>query len=295
MRLLLRPWRHTGWHRAINMKIWHAWQGSNLRSLFSMWPSSWTLCRCLIRHPNLSDTCARCLQADIDAYTTEMEVIGAAYEDMQAKNSRLLQQLAEKDGKNSQVLTEKIQAQHQMVRLAEQQAQAEAARKLAEQQVTASQDRISALETRLQVLDPTFSSEWTQPLRQPCTPERQIKKFNEDLLLVRGSRASYLLSKLLGTLHSACCCCKVRKTGYIKMHPGMGSNKRGQCLGSWLNLTMEVLAGVSAEVICFCCGNCLMLLANVAAHFKSWAHARAIIGEVVKTRLSPLWYLMDGK
>lgn len=43
------------------------------------------------------------LQADIEAFTTEMEVIGAAYEDMQAKNSRLLQQIAEKDAKNSQV------------------------------------------------------------------------------------------------------------------------------------------------------------------------------------------------
>lgn len=90
-------------------------------------------------------------QADIDAYTTEMEVIGAAYEDMQAKNSRLLQQLAEKDSKNSQVLTEKIQAQHQATRMVEQQVQAESARKLAEQQVVALQERVGALETRLQV------------------------------------------------------------------------------------------------------------------------------------------------
>jgi hypothetical protein len=34
-----------------------------------------------------------CMQADIEAYTTEMEVVGTAYEDMQAKNSRLLQQV----------------------------------------------------------------------------------------------------------------------------------------------------------------------------------------------------------
>lgn len=36
----------------------------------------------------------KCLQADIEAYTTEMEVVGTAYEDMQAKNSRLLQQVS---------------------------------------------------------------------------------------------------------------------------------------------------------------------------------------------------------
>ena len=92
------------------------------------------------------------LQADIDAYTTEMEVIGAAYEDMQAKNSRLLQQLAEKDGVNSQVMTEKIQAQHQAAARAEQQQQAEAAKKLAGQQMAAMQERVAALEAKLQVL-----------------------------------------------------------------------------------------------------------------------------------------------
>lgn len=91
------------------------------------------------------------LQADIEAYTAEMEVIGAAYEDMQAKNSRLLQQLAEKDGKASQVLTEKIQAQHQANARSEQQQQAEAARKLAEQQVAVLQERVAALEAKLQV------------------------------------------------------------------------------------------------------------------------------------------------
>ena len=91
------------------------------------------------------------MQADIEAYTTEMEVIGAAYEDMQAKNARLLQQLAEKDGQNSQLLTEKIQLQHQAAARAEQQQQAEGARKLAEQQVQALQERIAALESKLQV------------------------------------------------------------------------------------------------------------------------------------------------
>lgn len=80
-----------------------------------------------------------------------MEVIGAAYEDMQAKNARLLQQLAEKDAQNNQVLTEKIQIQHQVAARAEQQQQAEAARKLAEQQVQALQERIAALESKLQV------------------------------------------------------------------------------------------------------------------------------------------------
>ncbi len=106
----------------------------------------------------MEDQSSFAVQGDIEAYTTEMEVIGAAYEDMQAKNARLLQQLAEKDGQNSRVLTDKIQLQHQAAARSELQQQAEAARKLAEQQVLALQERISALESKLQVhaLSPQF-------------------------------------------------------------------------------------------------------------------------------------------
>ena len=93
------------------------------------------------------------MQADIDAYTTEMEVIGAAYEDMQGKNSRLLQQLTKRDETNNQLLTERIQSQHSATRLIEEKASAKAARKLAEQQVAALQERVAALEARLQVCD----------------------------------------------------------------------------------------------------------------------------------------------
>ena len=96
------------------------------------------------------------MQADIDAYTTEMEVIGAAYEDMQGKNSRLLQQLTKRDETNNQLLTERIQSQHSAARLSEEKASAEAARQLAEQQVAALQERVAALETRLQVCDRRF-------------------------------------------------------------------------------------------------------------------------------------------
>jgi hypothetical protein len=60
-------------------------------------------------------------------------------------------QLAEKDGASSQLLTEKIQCQHQTVLLSGQRAQAETARKLAEQQVTVLQERVVALEVKLQV------------------------------------------------------------------------------------------------------------------------------------------------
>lgn len=110
------------------------------------------------------------VQADIDAYTTEMEVIGAAYEDMQAKNSRLLQQLAEKDAKASQVLTEKIQAEHQAAARAEHQQQAEAARKLAEQQVAVLQERLVGLEAKLQVRDPS-QSPLSMELKQSFAPD----------------------------------------------------------------------------------------------------------------------------
>ena len=109
------------------------------------------------------------MQADIEAYTTEMEVIGAAYEDMQAKNARLLHQLAEKDGQNSQLLTEKIQIQHQAAARVEQQQQAEAARKLAEQQVQALQERIAALESKLQVHASSIYPGPARPTRD-CLP-----------------------------------------------------------------------------------------------------------------------------
>jgi E3 ubiquitin-protein ligase BRE1 len=38
-----------------------------------------------------------------DAYISEIETIGQAYEDMQTQNQRLLQQITERDDYNSQV------------------------------------------------------------------------------------------------------------------------------------------------------------------------------------------------
>lgn len=91
------------------------------------------------------------LQSDIDAYYSEIETIGAAFEEMQGKNSRLLAQLSEKDEAYNQLLTEKIQAHHSATRLGEQCAGAEAVRKTAEQQAGLLQERAATLETRLQV------------------------------------------------------------------------------------------------------------------------------------------------
>eukprot|EP00899_Mesostigma_viride_P000665 jgi/Mesvir1/1059/Mv17580-RA.1 len=52
-----------------------------------------------------------------ESYMNEIEVIGAAYEDMQAQNARLLQQLIEREECNTTLLSERIRArqQHQML------------------------------------------------------------------------------------------------------------------------------------------------------------------------------------
>lgn len=47
-------------------------------------------------------------QEESDAYITEIEQIGAAYEEMMGQNNRLLAQLADNDRVNSDIVAERV-------------------------------------------------------------------------------------------------------------------------------------------------------------------------------------------
>lgn len=49
-------------------------------------------------------------QKEEEAMLSEMEVTGQAFEDMQEQNSRLIQQLREKDDANFKLMTERIKS-----------------------------------------------------------------------------------------------------------------------------------------------------------------------------------------
>ena len=57
----------------------------------------------------------------------EMEAIGAAYEEAQTENARLMSRLTERDGTEQQAMTEKVQAQALARKLREEKAGLEAA------------------------------------------------------------------------------------------------------------------------------------------------------------------------
>lgn len=57
-----------------------------------------------------------------DALLNEMEVTGQAYEDMQEQNSRLIQQLREKDDANFKLMSERIKS-NQLHKLAREEKQ----------------------------------------------------------------------------------------------------------------------------------------------------------------------------
>lgn len=65
--------------------------------------------------------------AETEAFMAEVEAIGAAYEESQADNQRLMQRLSERDDTESKAVTEKIQAQQLARRLREEKAGLEAA------------------------------------------------------------------------------------------------------------------------------------------------------------------------
>ncbi|KAL2622082.1 hypothetical protein R1flu_002287 [Riccia fluitans] len=52
-----------------------------------------------------------------DAYISEIETIGQAYEDMQTQNQRLLQQLTERDGYNTQLVAESLKGKQALANL----------------------------------------------------------------------------------------------------------------------------------------------------------------------------------
>ena len=50
------------------------------------------------------------MQEESNSYISEIEQIGAGYEDMQGQNSRLLSQLANNDRVNSELVAERVKA-----------------------------------------------------------------------------------------------------------------------------------------------------------------------------------------
>lgn len=76
------------------------------------------------RHINdLNGQLSRC-KTECDAYVAEIEVTGQAYEDMQAQNMRLLQQVTERDEISNQLVAERIKLNQEQQSLSEQLAQA---------------------------------------------------------------------------------------------------------------------------------------------------------------------------
>ena len=93
------------------------------------------------------------MQAEIEAYTGEMEVIGTAYEEMQSKNSALLQQMIARDDRINTLMTEQAQAQHRAQALVEEAQRAGSSKQAIQQQAAAHQERLTVLEGRNQVRD----------------------------------------------------------------------------------------------------------------------------------------------
>jgi len=62
-----------------------------------------------------------------EAFMSEVEAIGAAYEESQTQNARLMERLTERDGTESKAVTDKVQAQQQVRRLKEEKQGLEAA------------------------------------------------------------------------------------------------------------------------------------------------------------------------
>jgi hypothetical protein len=91
------------------------------------------------------------VQGEAEAYLGEMVVIGGAYEDMQAQNTRLLQLLTERDEANNQLVNESIRAAQNAAQLAKDQEAAQAAVVHVEAASNVLRTRVGELETKLQV------------------------------------------------------------------------------------------------------------------------------------------------
>jgi len=76
-------------------------------------------CCCFVK---LQDIHGCIILQEEDALLNEMEVTGQAYEDMQEQNSRLIQQLREKDDANYNLMSERIKS-NQLHKLAREEKQ----------------------------------------------------------------------------------------------------------------------------------------------------------------------------
>lgn len=86
---------------------------------------------------------------------TEMEVTGQAYEDMQEQNTRLLQQLREKDDANFRLMSERIRSNQQQKSMQQKEAISEAHIAALTHQVEAQNLVVRKLEERERLLQST--------------------------------------------------------------------------------------------------------------------------------------------
>lgn len=90
-------------------------------------------------------------QAEGETYLGEVGAISEAYEAVQEQNTRLLQQLTERDAANASLVSERIREGHSAAHMMEARDVAVAAAKRSGAECTALQGRVSGLESRLQV------------------------------------------------------------------------------------------------------------------------------------------------
>eukprot|EP00898_Chlorokybus_atmophyticus_P006534 jgi/Chlat1/6882/Chrsp51S06552 len=116
---------------------------------------------------------------EADAYVSEIEVIGNAYEDMQSQNARLLQQLTERDDYNTQLMAERIKARQVQTAMAE--GQEEVVRRLqhAESTVEVLKQRCVRLEEQLQSTLEALAKTTDEARRQAAIAE-SLKKAVQD-------------------------------------------------------------------------------------------------------------------
>jgi E3 ubiquitin-protein ligase BRE1 len=87
----------------------------------------------------------------------EIEVISSTFDDLQSQNTRLLQQLAERDDLSNQLVTERIKSGHAAAQHKQQQATSAAAVQRAERQAAVLQEQVANLQSKLQVCVRDFS------------------------------------------------------------------------------------------------------------------------------------------
>lgn len=95
-----------------------------------------------------------CVQETSAAYVQEIEMISEAFEELQKQNTRLLQQVAERDEVSNQLVTERIKSGHAAAAHKQEQAAAAAARQRAEQAAALLQERVNDQQAKLQVRRP---------------------------------------------------------------------------------------------------------------------------------------------